>query len=997
MEVLASNEQERLFTFLKDKILQSSDPFRKRMIIVPSKMMRLWLFKKMAEDEELKIMFGLTIDYLESSLEQLLLKETDQHLLSSFELTLRIESTLRATPPEELICYLTEKRLPPLAETLATLFQKYATYAFTTVEKGIGWQNALFRKIFSPPSTCLGKLLLGETLSKEGPEIHLFCLSHLPKDQLHFFQRSKSDVFFYLLSPCGVYWGDLGSDKEERQKEARWFQNKLSPSQMENLEALSVDKNTLLGNFGGLGRMLCKELEIGREDFQQQKRSSLLHTLQNELLFAEPSSQKECTEEIPSLQIHEASSRRREVEILYNTLLSLPHPHLKDVLVMTPDIDAYTPYIQAIFGASDSLLPYQIQGISAFLQNRCIDDFLHLLSLASARFDVISILKIFRSPFFQARHNLSREDVSQLEEWFEKTEVKWGEDFGHRNEILTRAHHDKEMVEKSNVGTFSECAEKLLLGLCKKEGAIPFTDAELVGKVIFLLRSLKEDIAPLEKNLILTTEVFGHYLLSLAEGYLATASPEYQKLKTELTKLAAIKEKGSFPACSLVRHWTRRLTEPKSGVHEHCTEVIMFCSTQSMPRTPAAVICMLGMNEGVFPRKEETTTLDLLKATPYPKKSDLDKDLFLTSLISARAFFLLFYTKENEEAARSPLVDEILQQVSKEKCFFSHPFHSYDPKYFTGGKLVNFSKKDFTSAKALLAKEKVPHRVLKRFKPLPTAPPEEIKTLLLEELIKAARNPLQLYFNETLGMYLKNKKPLRNDEPILLDNLGHAILRRKTLNTPTKEVLSQASLPWGAFTPLAKMRIEEEEKEIRSNLKKMGTKPEEFSTLDINLKLSDSLTIIGKLPQVTPNGLVREGRNLLPDIAKIWPEYLVFCCLPEEIAPKKSLLLTKHTSPKHAFLKDPKAHLLQYAAYYQKCLHTPSPLIPEWLSGFMRGEGNKSASNAYIYYCFGEQEPHFEEDDLIFWEQMTKKMFGECLENWFPIMAKKIGKENADV
>ena len=69
-----------------------------------------------------------------------------------------------------------------------------------------------------------------------------------------------------------------------------------------------------------------------------------------------------------SISFHLAHSRQREVEILQDRLLSFfeddPGLHPRDIIVMTPDIEAYAPHIEAVFGnvraVDDRFIPFTI-------------------------------------------------------------------------------------------------------------------------------------------------------------------------------------------------------------------------------------------------------------------------------------------------------------------------------------------------------------------------------------------------------------------------------------------------------------------------------------------------------------------------------------------------------------------------------------------------------------------------------------------------------------
>ena len=62
-----------------------------------------------------------------------------------------------------------------------------------------------------------------------------------------------------------------------------------------------------------------------------------------------------------SIRFHVAHSAQREVEVLHDQLLAAfnadPTLRPRDVIVMVPDIDAYAPHIQAVFGLIDGRDP----------------------------------------------------------------------------------------------------------------------------------------------------------------------------------------------------------------------------------------------------------------------------------------------------------------------------------------------------------------------------------------------------------------------------------------------------------------------------------------------------------------------------------------------------------------------------------------------------------------------------------------------------------------
>ncbi len=89
-----------------------------------------------------------------------------------------------------------------------------------------------------------------------------------------------------------------------------------------------------------------------------------------------------------TIQIHVCHSATREVEVLHDRLLRLFDDHSDiqpaDVLVLTPDLDAYAPVMEAVFGAAEKIA-FNI-GRQRARVGTAINAFLDLLALAGSRF-----------------------------------------------------------------------------------------------------------------------------------------------------------------------------------------------------------------------------------------------------------------------------------------------------------------------------------------------------------------------------------------------------------------------------------------------------------------------------------------------------------------------------------------------------------------------------------------------------------------------------------
>ena len=94
--------------------------------------------------------------------------------------------------------------------------------------------------------------------------VHFFSISFVTACEFAFLNRLSKHipVYYYLLSPCAVFWSDIRSDRENAYLQGYW-QKKLgafSPKVLQ-LEELLRDRNPLLANFGRMGREMACQIE----------------------------------------------------------------------------------------------------------------------------------------------------------------------------------------------------------------------------------------------------------------------------------------------------------------------------------------------------------------------------------------------------------------------------------------------------------------------------------------------------------------------------------------------------------------------------------------------------------------------------------------------------------------------------------------------------------------------------------------------------------------
>lgn len=589
IQVFFSNRVEKLYQHLKTVLfVKGSNPFARKLVIVPSPPIKNYLMHQMAEDPELQIAFGMQIVYLNQGFEILQKNFTRTERFKKtptlLELCLLIESELEAILSKEsfkpiwkpLFSFFEESsekkrklKLSSLSEELARLFFKYGEFGQNfLLNWPEGWQQELWKRLFSAktpwafPFELLSQVAITEN---HFSQIHFFGLSFLSSIK-HLFLREvakKIPVYYWLLSPCQAFWSDIRSDKESRYIHQFFKQKEASEDSLNDLERLLSDRNPLLANFGRLGRHMAEEVETSlaqtdslyevslaafthaeyepyfNEDIalcNLEESLTLLNALQADLVtLRKPESKINLSLTDFSIQLHSAPSKLREVEAMYQLLLhtiaTSPTPiEPRDIIVMAPEIIEYAPYIKMVFGGIESQLDCQIMDLKIVSQGLLAQSFLHLLELANARWDGKELLKLFSFDFFQKKHSFKREEVQQIKKWMEIYGIDWGISTAHREEFLKSEGYLNTPLEKTNNGTWEKALNSLLLELAVapaeelNRAPIDLSSAELIGKLCLLFKTLKKDLMPLSEPRPLLLTEWGNYLEHLLESYLIPSS-----------------------------------------------------------------------------------------------------------------------------------------------------------------------------------------------------------------------------------------------------------------------------------------------------------------------------------------------------------------------------------------------------------------------------------------------------------------------------------------
>lgn len=971
--VLFSNQLEHLYIQLRS-LLFSSDcgAFTKRIIIVPHLAMKRWLSVRLAQDKNVGIFAGLEISLMNHITAKLLQKgfckkgegkkrtvtfqdlcfllevEVKKALFSYREMSIEDKKVwfpllkhLKISG-DEVFCFKKNgKKVVSLCEFLATVFSQYERYGEKMVEawegeEEINWQKKLWVKIFGKNGKVLPyfkELNFFYEPEREGIDlhVHVFAPNCFSRVQENFFSRLSQwvPVYYYILSPCRMFWTDLLSDRESSFIQSLWKKKGAGVLLQESLEGFLKDRNSFLANLGRFGREFFflleksdmqtvdhytyplglervsqyKSLIFEKEDCrtdEEEKELSLLKFLQADVLFLRNPSFDDpvlLRSSDSSIQIHSSSSRFREVQVLYDTLVGIVYDHKgetnpilpRDILVMCPDVNDYEPYIRTIFSSRTSQLSWQISDVSFLSESVIAQGFLQLLSLVESRWSVVSIFQVFENPFFQKKHHISLDDLNQLRFWVKEVGVRWGINKEHREEILINDGCEGALLERGNATTWEWGIRQLLMGLittCEEKAKggkerdflgvdVSLSQSALLSTFIHLVDSLCEDLRPLEEGIEFTLEEWEKYFLSLLDAYFFVDSAkkkskrEYENLVNKIKLLSSSGllegEKFSFFSvfCRLEAILKKETLEKLGSASD--LEVVHFSNIKSSRGIPARVICLMGMEEEKFPRSQNTHIFNLMLGNEdvdyNPHPSDEDRYFFVEAILSARDYFVITYTEKHscniEGNLPSIVVTELLSYIDEafaiEGCHFLQrfvkkhsnlPFHS--SYYAQERNFRSFSKEYYISAKSYYdtCEKKVHHFVPEIFsndeEKLVNPIFQEREFLIdLKDLSYAISNPLKTYFNKSLGIYLGGKEDgaLKVEEDFSLSHLKHSALCKAALQMSVKEVLDLAEergfFPLGAFREVAKQRLEKDVGSWKEHLKKFDFSPEEVFSLEM--------------------------------------------------------------------------------------------------------------------------------------------------------------------
>jgi exodeoxyribonuclease V gamma subunit len=644
--------------------------------------------------------------------------------------------------------------------------------------------------------------------------ISIFGLSALPPMHLETFQALGQwlEVDIYFLNPCAHYWGDILSEKDLARRSIR--QLSQPDSTAGNDDYLEVG-NPLLSSMGKQGReffelLLEADAITSHEVFLPRTQNTALAALQNDVLNMtyggvfqgngadNTPGQLRIDSTDPSIQIHSCHSKMREIEILFDQLLGIfaARPDIKpsQVIVMTPDIAEYAAYIQAVF--KDQMY-YALADRGLSEESSLLLAFETLLALPESRLTSTEIMDLLEVPAIARKLALTEADLLSIATWIKATNIRW--------EFSGEEKQTRWQLPATQANTWTFGLERLLLGyaMAAEEGLyqdrLPFDvaadEAELLGKLcafIHLLQSYRQRLAIAQNStswLATVNQLILDFFAPAGDEELdIDAVRESLLLLVDQTTSAALDQPIS---ARLLRHWLNaQLAQPRPA-RGFLSGGITFATLVPMRSIPFKVVCLLGMNDSAYPRKDTSVSFNLMASAPYVKGDRSrridDRYLFLEALLAAEDYLYISYegrsVKTNKIRPPSVLVSELthyLQAVFNRDFVTEHPLQPFSAAYFDARRpeLRSFQGRWYDALRAGTADQLVAQHLATEssaqsgFIDRVLADDPLLLPTDIQQLQQFLRNPARYYLNQRLGIYFPFEEAALSDaEPFSLDPL----------------------------------------------------------------------------------------------------------------------------------------------------------------------------------------------------------------------------------
>jgi exodeoxyribonuclease V gamma subunit len=960
-----------------------------------------------------------------------------------------------------------------LASRIAAVFDRYVLYRPDLIRSwersgrdgAAGWQPILWREcVRETPGAHLAARVeaLIAVLSRRGarvtgfpPRLSIFGVTTLSPLYLNAFEAlaGRLDVHLFLLAPSREFMGGAVTRKR--------IGHTASSGQLELdfVAPAPVDRgHPLVASLGKLGREFQDLLEEVEYDERGElfvdpappgEPATLLESLQSDVLnlvdpLAVPRAPRLLRTEgaglaDSSIRIHSCHSPMREVEVLHDQLLALFDADRtlepRHVAVLAPSIDEYAPYIDAVFSADRSRppIPYHVADRASRASQQVIDAFFRILEALRGRLSAPEVFDLLAMEPVRARFDIQAQELDEVRDWIDRAAVRWGVDEAHREaegQLAIRENTWRFGLDRLLLGFAMPGQGRELFGGVLPVDGIEGTRGELLGKLaefcetLFSFRPLYQRPLPVADLARTLGELLDRMIVASGD-----VVDQHRWIRRGLAALAARAEAAKLAepihAEALVPELAREIDEA-AAPSGFLSAGVTFCAIVPMRSIPFRVLCVLGMNDGAFPRIARPPGFDLTAREPRRgdrSRRDDDRYAFLETLLSARDRLLLSYVgrsvRDNSVIPPSVVVNDVIDALAQSfvldsnpgadavarraelvrRLVVSHPLQPFSPAPFRKNRadrrLFSYSTAAFEGACAERHGAATPPSFVEG--PIADDGPE-LSSVSLDEVERFLVHPSRWFCQHRLGLFLGLETELLADrEPIEIDalerwGLGDRLLSELVAGASLEEVRAALRagglLPPGALGLAVYAEVAPAARRIADRVRQL-TGAARLEPIPVDLEVG-GFRLTGVLRDVWACGQVswrfsRLGRR--HELA-LWLRHLVLQLVAPAGATRGTILLgqpaNEHEDVEARFTPVASAarELERLIRLHRQAAERPPPFFPETSRAFLRelreakrrGEADAERRSLEKARAMFEADPQHGGESG---DRYVKKLFGE--------------------
>ncbi len=608
-----------------------------------------------------------------------------------------------------------------------------------------------------------------------------------------------------------------------------------------------------------------------------------------------------------SVQVHSCHGPARQIDVLREVLLGLlsddPTLEPRDILVMCPDIETYAPLINADFGLGDVVhgahpahrLRVRLADRSLVQTNPLLGVAAQLLMLAGSRVTASEVLNLAQTAPVRARFGFTDDDLEGITRWVRQANIRWGFDQEHRRPFGVDFVHN----------TWRFGIDRVLAGVAMSDDSHAWIDSTLPlddvsSNRVELAGQFAEYIDRLQRvvDSLTGARALRDWLAALIDGITVLARVDDNDL-WQTSQLQ--REFGEVLATAGPRAGTlMRLPDIKALLGQHLAGrptranfragTLTVCTMVPMRSVPHRVVCLVGLDDGVFPRLGIVDGDDALARSPMTGERDIrseDRQLLLDAIGAAGETLVITYTGANEYSgqARPPAIPlaELLDAIDlttqanvRDRIVVRHPLQPFDVRNVERGALVpgvpfSFDPTVLRAAQVAIGERAEQPKFISG--PLPPPPPDDV---VLADLITFFKDPVKGFFRALEYTLPWDVDGVEDAMPVDINALEEWTVGDRMLNDMLRGMtpVQAQQAEWRRGTLPPGQRGWQKAKEIRAQVELLAAAAQqcrraEAQAYDVDIDLGSGRRLAGTVSPVFGTRLVSvrfsklDGRHVL--------------------------------------------------------------------------------------------------------------------------------------